>query len=154
MSSWSRIVALSARDRWLLGESLVLLLLNKLALRLVRLKNWQAVLARLSPLDAAEGCDAAAALDRARRTARLVSIAASRGLVRGNCLQQSLTLWVLLRRQKLTCEIKFGARKDSGRFNAHAWVELGGVAMDERRVAQRNFTPFERTTLRTAARRR
>jgi hypothetical protein len=74
----------------------------------------------------------------------MVRVAASRGPYRGNCLQQSLTLWWLLRRQNIESQIRFGARKDGGEFKAHAWVEVDGYALNEGRGGHKVFKHCER----------
>ena len=37
----------------------------------------------------------------------------------------------LLRRKAIPCELRLGARADSGPFGAHAWVQCAGIALNE-----------------------
>ena len=69
--------------------------------------------------------------------------AAARNLpFKTNCLEQSLVLWPLLRRRGFPAELKFGARKDAGKFEAHAWVELDGEALNNH-SGDIGFVPFD-----------
>lgn len=46
------------------------------------------------------------------------------------CLSRSLALAWLLRRRGVDASVCIGARQDLGRFEAHAWVEVAGVAIN------------------------
>lgn len=67
----------------------------------------------------------------AERLAWLVAIAGRRGLVHANCLCQSLLLYGLLRRCGHAPELKIGVRRQNGALDAHAWVDLEGVALGQ-----------------------
>ena len=56
-----------------------------------------------------------------------------------NCLEQSLVLWWLLRRRGIAADLRIGARKDSDRFEAHAWVEFDSASAERR---GRRASPF------------
>jgi hypothetical protein len=144
LGSWSKLIALSSREKQLLAASLIVMPINGLALRLMSLSRWQSVLSRLTPIDRARGEARAGSLfDLANQTARLVLVAATRGPYRGNCLQQSLTIWWLLRRQRIHSDIRFGARRFREKFEAHAWVEVEGIALNQRSNSHFGFEPFE-----------
>jgi hypothetical protein len=144
--SWSKLFALSGREKRLLVVSVVALPVNAVALSLFGLNRWQALLSRLAPIDQPAGkADWESLLDQAHETARVVCIASSRGPYRGNCLQRSLTIWWLLRRQKIEGNIRFGARKEGGRFEAHAWVEFRDKALFDPSDVYPTFKPFERS---------
>lgn len=68
-------------------------------------------------------------LARAQRVAELIAIAGRHGLITATCLPQSVLLEYYLQRQHLAAEIKIGVRKADDLFDAHAWVELNGVAL-------------------------
>ena len=72
----------------------------------------------------------------------MVKIAAERRSINANCLQQTLVLWFLLRRHGIDSEICFGARKQGGEVQAHAWVESFGQALNEDQEVCRHFSPF------------
>ncbi len=125
-----RFWRLSAAERSLLLRAMVLLPLTGVALRLVGFRCWQAALARLAP-------------ERACVTARMVQAAERHGLGRPNCLRQSIVLWCLLRRQGVAAELRVGGRKQDGRFEAHAWVEHRGVALNDREELRQHYAPFQ-----------
>lgn len=60
-----------------------------------------------------------------------------------NCLEQSLTLWWLLRRRGIPADLRIGVRKDAASFEAHAWVESGGTVLSESGDEHTNYVPFE-----------
>ncbi len=76
--------------------------------------------------------------------ARLVRIAAEHGLYRARCLERSLVLRWILCRQGVDARIIFGARKAETEMQAHAWVEVDGVSLDEENDIHRQFSPFEK----------
>ena len=84
----------------------------------------------------------ATAIEQAIAIARIVKIAAEKGTYQARCLQQTLVLWCLLRRNNLESEIRFGARKQAGELQAHAWVEVGGVALNEESDVCMHFSPL------------
>ena len=51
-------------------------------------------------------------------------------------------LWRLLRREGIPCELKLGARRDAGPFEAHAWVECAGVALNESEPTLARYSAF------------
>jgi hypothetical protein len=63
------------------------------------------------------------------------------------CLEQSLVLAAMLRRRGLDAKLRIGARKQAGRFEAHAWVELDGAMLDPAAGAMPEFVPFDDAAL-------
>jgi Transglutaminase-like superfamily len=63
--------------------------------------------------------------------ARAVRIAATYGPYRATCLPRALVLWTLLRRRRLDGVLTIGVRKNHDGVEAHAWVMLNGVALDQ-----------------------
>jgi hypothetical protein len=144
----SRFFRLSAANRWIVLQTLILLPAVKVLLRLVgfrRTLNWL----NARPVRAARP-PAPEAFPRAWNIARVMRAAARRGLVHGNCLSQSLTLLWLLRRHGLPGDLRLGARAQAGKFMAHAWVEVGGLPLIERRDELSGYAPFERFPASTA----
>lgn len=78
---------------------------------------------------------------------RLVSIAGKRGVVRATCLQQSIYLRWLLALRGVESDLRIGVRKRNGRFEAHAWVELLGQALNDSADVSTRFSPFPRGAL-------
>ena len=80
--------------------------------------------------------------DQARVLALLVRGAAVWSLHDPTCLHRSLTLWWLLGRQGIASELRIGVRKERGRFEAHAWVERQGVALNDGLDVGSRFAAF------------
>ena len=148
MNSLYKFQLLSWPERWLLVQALFLLPLTALALRFLGFRRWQSTLASLVPIDEAlaAGQDETA-VQQAQITAKVVKAAARRGPYRANCLQQSLVLWWLLRRQEITSELRIGVRKEGSRLEAHAWVEFLGAVLNESNDVRQHFEPFDRAVL-------
>jgi hypothetical protein len=60
-----------------------------------------------------------------------------------DCLVRSLVVVRLLRRRGIAAEFRLGVRTLTGRFEAHAWVEHGGVPLGEDADVARVFDAFE-----------
>jgi hypothetical protein len=136
----------------LLLQALLLLPLTGMALRLLGFKRWQSVLASLSPLgESSRVGQASAPVQQAQVSARMVQAAACHGPYRASCLPESLTLWWLLRRQRIHSDLRIGVRKLAGRFEAHAWVECQGVALNDSDAVHLRFLPFHRAIIAAVA---
>src|ERR1700692_3434415 len=72
-------------------------------------------------------------------TARMVRSAAHRTWGSPACLEQSLALWWLLGRQGISTSVRIGTRKNEEKFEAHAWVEWVGVALNEAEEAHKTY---------------
>jgi hypothetical protein len=147
VARWSRLWRLSSAERWLLAQALALLPLTALALWLIGFRRWQAVLARLAPVGPSADKDDAALVGEGRATARLVDAAARHGPYRATCLPRSLALWWLLRRRGIECDLRIGVRKEAGRFEAHAWTEWRGTALNDSEDVRERFAAFDRAIL-------
>jgi len=75
-------------------------------------------------------------------TAQMVRAAARYGIGQPNCLKVSLALWWLLARQGIASDLRVGVRKDGEKLEAHAWVECGGVALNEPESPHQHFAAF------------
>lgn len=71
---------------------------------------------------------------------RRVAFAAAFYPRRALCLEQSLTLYVMLRRAGAPATLRIGARPVP--FAAHAWVEIGGQAVNEPQDFIAQLVPF------------
>lgn len=148
MADWRRVWRLTWAERWLLVQALLLLPLTALTLRVVGFRRWQALLTRLVPVRCVPLSEDAAALIReGRATARLVDAAARHGPYCATCLPRSLTLWLLLRRRGIDSCLRIGVRKKAGRLEAHAWVELQGLALNDDSGVRERFAAFDRRLL-------
>lgn len=78
-----------------------------------------------------------------RLTARAVHAAARNVSRRATCLEKSLAIWSLLRRRGVASQLRIGARNFDGKFEAHAWVEHEGVAINEPEDLHRHYATFD-----------
>jgi Transglutaminase-like superfamily len=72
----------------------------------------------------------------------MVRSAAHRTWGRPACLEQSLALWWLLGWQGIASSVRIGTRKSAEKFEAHAWVERDGVALNEPEGAHKHYAAF------------
>ena len=59
------------------------------------------------------------------------------------CLEESLALWWLLGRQGIATELRIGVRKHDEKFEAHAWVERAGAALNEPESLHEHYVAFD-----------
>jgi hypothetical protein len=157
-----KIFQLSPREVWLLAQAAVLLPAVRLALPFTgvgRLTDARVAADRGSTTELVPGNHepdevrsvtlVESRFAAANSTARMVRIAAWRGLYRAKCLEQSLVLRWLLRRQSIDAQVVFGARKNDERMQAHAWVECQGVRLEETGDVWERFAPIEAATAQT-----
>lgn len=127
-------------------QAQVLLPLTLGGVHVFGVSRWQNMLASLAKLgNLRKGSDRAE--DTSKKTAEIafmVNVAANHGLTRVRCLQRSLVLWCLLERNGIGSEIRYGARKENGQIQAHAWVEINGVALHD--DSHRDFSTLEEVT--------
>jgi hypothetical protein len=152
-----KLFRLSAREVWLLAQAAVLLPAVRLALPFTRVgrltdardaaddrgSTTEFVPGHHEPDQDGRVTLVESRLSAANSTARMVRIAAWRGLYRAKCLERSLVLRWLLRRQSIDAQVVFGARKNDERMQAHAWVECQGVRLEETGDAWERFAPTE-----------
>ncbi len=69
----------------------------------------------------------------------------------GNCLARSLTLWFLLKRQRIETTLRFGMKKENEKFSAHCWVEHTGIAIVVKSELVESYVPFSESVLSKAA---
>jgi len=86
----------------------------------------------------------AKASEKIRKTCRMVKAAVRYGLVRPSCLAESLALWHLLQSQGISARLRIGVRKLPEKFEAHAWVEYEGAALDQTEALHRHYVAFDR----------
>jgi len=134
-----KLRTLPAADRALLAQAAGALPLIAIGVKLMGVAR---LLRALQSFGGPPAPAVAADLEAVRRAAWLVSVAARRGPIRGNCVSRSLTLWWLLRRRGLPSDFRVGVRTDTGRLEAHAWIEYGGAVVNDRADVHLRFTPF------------
>lgn len=76
--------------------------------------------------------------------ARAVDLANDRlSPVVAGCVPRALTLWWLCRRLRLRATFRLGVRTLTGRFEAHAWVEVSGEPVGELERVEAIYTTFD-----------
>lgn len=145
MHKWRKFRRLAAADRQVLLQALVLLPLTAVALRLVGFRRWQVALAKLLPREyVGNAGPTEASLELAQRTVKIVEVASQHGLCRATCLEQSLVLWWLLGRRGIFANLRIGVRKAASSVEAHAWVELRGLILNDTEDVHQRYVPFDR----------
>jgi len=76
-------------------------------------------------------------------TVRMVRAAVRNSPGHPTCLEESLALWWLLGRQGIRSSLRVGVRKDGEKFEAHAWVERDGMALNEPESKHKHFAAFD-----------
>jgi hypothetical protein len=142
MELWNRFWRLSGFERGVVTEATAALLATWLGLRLAGFRRWKRVLERLGPT-ANGSLQGASDKESAQVIARMAAAAARNLFFSTNCLEQSMVLWWLLRRLGIEAELRIGARKEVGRFEAHAWVEVDSVVLNDADAEHRHFVPFD-----------
>jgi hypothetical protein len=150
---WKRFRRLSAFERGVVLEAMGGLLATWGGLRLIGFRRWERVLEVFAPpVNTTRSAQSASVQDAALLIARMQAAAARNLFFHPNCLERSLVLRWLLRRRGIDAVLRIGARKDSERFEAHAWVELDSQVMNDASAEHRHFVPFERPILSMEAR--
>ena len=72
----------------------------------------------------------------------MVRVAGRLGGGRASCLEESLALLWLLGETGIAAELRIGVRKTQEKFEAHAWVEYEGKALNEPEARHRHFAAF------------
>jgi hypothetical protein len=142
---WERLRRFSALERpaqKLFLRAVVLLPLVALSLRWRGFRETQTALQRFLSKANPEP-DAALSIKVASVVAHMVSAADRHGLVHPSCLAKSLTLWWLLGRQGIPSHLRIGIRKEKEKFEAHAWVERDGTALNEPDEPHHHYAAFD-----------
>lgn len=144
MQRWHKWWALPRCERRWLMQAILLLPLLHIALAVLGLRRLQRVLAWLTPttLQAAVQID-----QQVGMLARIVTLAAHHGPYRATCLRRSLLLWWWLRRSGIASELRIGVQRHGHHFAAHAWVEVGGVAVNDGEDVAERFAAFDQVQL-------
>jgi hypothetical protein len=136
-----RFSALERRARGIFLRAAALLPLITLSLRLRGFRKTQAFLQRFLSTQGNETDSSSA--DRTDLTVRMVRAAVRHSAGHPTCLEESLALWWLLGRQGIATELRIGVRKHDEKFEAHAWVERAGAALNEPESLHEHYTAFD-----------
>jgi hypothetical protein len=124
-------------DQRLLLFAAVMIPLFWLAVRLLGLARFNSLLGRGPYLGAASLTQS-----DVQNTARMVNVAARRGLLGMPCLPTALFLQWFLRRHGVTSHVRIGVRIVAGALDAHAWVECEGIPINDRADIAASFPPI------------
>jgi hypothetical protein len=142
MGNWQTFWRLTGREQRIVLEAATGLTVTWVGLRLLGFRRWRSLLLWTVPRNTeipteTEPHSAVAGV------LRMEEAAARNLFVTTNCLEQSLVLWWLLRRRGIGADLRIGARKAGPRFEAHAWVEFCGMALNSGGEDHLHFAPFE-----------
>ena len=136
-----RYRALDEESRRLFRRAAMLLPMIRASLRVRGYnKTFSSLQARVNPIAPAQNGDA----EQLRKTSRMVRAAVHHSLLHFTCLEESLGLWYLLRQQGIAPQLRIGVRKENGKFEAHAWVEHGGEALNQPEATHLHYAAFEK----------
>ena len=138
MSRLSRLASLSATERRDLLRA-------QLALLRAQLIVWTRAPGRLVRPDARPSVPPdERSFIAARRLAVAIAIASRRGVFRPTCLVRALALSRMLAREGVPgWRVRIGVRERTGKFEAHAWVEVGTEVLAD---SSQHVASFERLT--------
>ena len=141
MGRLEQLRSLSGDERWHLARALFWLPATRVLLRFIGFRRTLRFYQQNNVL-AAQYTHANHDLDTATMAARIISIAANHGLYRARCLPKSLVLVKFLQARDIPCNLKLGTRRQGEEFGAHAWVECGGVAINEDTDVESRYAAF------------
>ena len=134
--------ALTSQSRRTLVAAWTLMPLFWFGLRFLGLTRMQAWIGRRKrPLAAM------ADADRVAETSRMVAIATHYAPFPVTCLTRSLLLQWLLARAGAESELRLGVSLAASQLSAHAWVEFGGVPINDVPDVAHRYAAFDSATL-------
>jgi hypothetical protein len=139
---WRKWQRLSATERNLFLEAAWMLPLVTVTLRVLSFRRTTALLARLDLASKRLVANQNERMEDLCRASYLVSLAAKHSIIPTSCLPRALTLQWLLKRHGVEAELRVGLRNRAGRLESHAWVESGGLQLNDWSEVSRDFTPF------------
>jgi len=142
MHTWQRFWRTSSDARGIVLEAACALTAARVSLHAIGFRRCKTAIERLTPA-VRNGLSRRPEIEFAHAIGRWESAAARHLPFTTNCLDRSLALWWLLRRRGIAADLRIGGRKQNGQFQAHAWVELDGVVLDDRTADGSDFVPFE-----------
>jgi hypothetical protein len=131
-------------DRALILRATLILPLTAIGLRWFGFQRWKSWIEKFSlPGRSLQSMPMDRQNEIGMRAVRAVRSVELHGPTSPNCLERSMTLWWMLRRAGVDGELHIGGRKQDGRFEAHAWVELGGQILNDGPEVHRHYARFD-----------
>jgi hypothetical protein len=132
MTNMGKVQQLLPEDRKLLFWSFLLLPAIHVALLVIGYSRLRSAMENIIPLNEDKASVSRSEYVReAQRIARMVSVAARYGLYSATCLRRSLLVWWFLRHEGIVSQICFGVRRMDRQLDAHAWVEVQGIVVND-----------------------
>jgi len=149
MQAWKRFRGLGGPQRRIVLEAALTLTTAWLALRLVGFRRSSAILGRSTPLPNDPSAKVSSNVGWSSlppdEIARLTHATARYLPFASNCLDRSLALCRLLRRRGIAARLRIGARKEGEHLQAHAWVEVDGIPLNDVDARHMHYVPFDGT---------
>jgi hypothetical protein len=141
---WRRFWKLPVPERGFVLRAMAFLPLTEIGLHVIGFRRWKQFIEQVSPSPSRpQFLESADELRMTEKITRAASAAERHVFGKPNCLERSLTLWWLLRRAGIDGELHIGARKYESRFEAHAWVELRGVILNDSPDVHQHYARFD-----------
>jgi hypothetical protein len=141
--AFQRYRLLDPEARSLFGQAVILLLQISVSLRARGFKKTKDTLQQKLPSMPADHFPDGVSPEQVQKTCRMVKASARYGVVRPTCLVESLALWYLLQKQGIPALLRIGVRKLSEKFEAHAWVEYQGCALNQSEEQHQHYAAFD-----------
>jgi hypothetical protein len=138
--NFRQFLGLSSNQRSLLLRGLLYLPLAWLLLRTVGFSRLASFLLR--PVADGRASRVAPDWKKVSASARMVHLAERYGIVPRNCLRRSLVLCYLLQRQGVASNLQIGVDCGGGNFQAHSWVEVDGLVVNDGQDVHERYTAF------------
>jgi hypothetical protein len=141
---WRRFRKRPWDERVLILRAMALLPLTEVGLRCFGFQRWKELIEKFSlSARGARTLPLPVQRELAGRAVRAVRSVELHGPATPNCLERSMTLWWLLRRDGIEGELHIGARKEGEKFQAHAWVELSGEVLNDSPEVHNHYARFD-----------
>ena len=138
--SWCEILAAPLRDRTILITALILLGLVRLGLWLLPFQRLQRLLAQISNINPQNQNNNQTSINKIIWAVET----SSRYLPGVKCLARALTAQALMSRHGYSCQLRIGVAKgESGKLEAHAWIESQGKVVIGSLADLSRFVPME-----------
>lgn len=144
IEKWRRYRNHTREDRKLIRFAALILPFSKVGLRLFGFRRWKELIETFFlPANLPQSMPMDLQHETALRAVRALRSVEVHGPTTPNCLERSMALWWMLRRAGVKGELQIGARKQGERFEAHAWLELGGEVLNDSAEVHRHYARFD-----------
>src|SRR5665213_4350652 len=144
LQKWHGFLKRPREDRRLILRAALLLPLTEIGLRWFGFLRCKKLIEKFFlPAQIPHSLPSDLAREAALRSVRAIRSVELHGPTHPNCLERSMALWWMLRRNGIPGELHIGARKEGARFEAHAWVELGGEVLNDGAEVHQHYARFD-----------